>query len=886
MSTGDSSLTELGAALAGRYRLERQIGEGGMAAVYLAHDERHDRKVAVKVVHEDLGASLGQERFLAEIKTTARLQHPHILPLLDSGSTSGDGVPGGRLYYVMPYVDGESLRDRLQRERQLSVDDALRIAKETGDALAYAHAQGVIHRDVKPENILLQGGHALVADFGIALAVQQAAGARMTQTGLSLGTPQYMSPEQAAGDKTIDARADQYALGAVLYEMLTGEPPFTGATVQAIIAKVLGSDPEPPTTIRKTVPANVEAAVLRALAKLPADRFPSVRDFITALDAPSGSATQANRARGATGDARRTRTWAVAALVLGVFAGVAIGWFAWRARSSATADAISRTYVAQPPNEALPGGTTDFTVTPNGDLIYVGPGETKNATQLWRKHRADLHATRIAGTEGAQLPIVSPDGKWVAFSTDAGLLRVSVDGGAPATISPDLFSLAGRGVWLKDGRIIVNSHAVIYEVPAGGGHPVSLVTSSRFAGYDAVRVVALPGEKTILVQTCPGTCLRSAVYVVDIATRAVRLVLPDGRNPAYLANGRLAWISRAGQLMVAPFDARAMSMGAAVPMADRVAAFEVSSDGDLLYREAQGDVVARPVFVDRLGNASVVDSTWVGEMLNPALSTDGKRIAVAVVTPNDEQIWVKDLPWGAFSKVTLDAGDHFRPTWSADGHQIRFVQHIDSVFVLMERRADGTTNSHRVPIGAHQVVDAASSGDGQWLAMRTGGTDSSGVILAIHEGQDTAARVIPSGSGYKSAITLSPDGRYVAYAMVVSGNSEVFVSPFPDFASARWQVSLNGGMEPRWAHSGTELFFVTPHLDLMVAGVGTSASFSVTSVNKLFKLDGYVRDRSYHAFEVMPGDQRLLMLKMEAPPGSLVLVSHWMDEVGSRAATP
>src|SRR6188508_630931 len=207
-----------------------------MATVYLAHDLKHDRDVAIKVLHPDLGAALGGERFLTEIRTTARLQHPHILPLLDSGTTAGH--PDGReaavgpafLYYVMPLVTGETLRARLEREKLLPIDDALRIAREVADALDYAHRLGVIHRDIKPENILLQGGHALVADFGIALAVQQAGGQRMTQTGLSLGTPQYMAPEQAAGEKSVDARADVYALGAVLYEMLTGEPPFTGPT--------------------------------------------------------------------------------------------------------------------------------------------------------------------------------------------------------------------------------------------------------------------------------------------------------------------------------------------------------------------------------------------------------------------------------------------------------------------------------------------------------------------------------------------------------------------------------------------------------------------------------------------------------------------------------
>src|SRR5687767_11473380 len=259
-----------------------------MATVYLAHDLRHEREVAIKVLHPDLGAALGGDRFLSEIKTTARLQHPHILPLLDSGEADG------LLFYVMPYVRGETLRTRLERERQLPIDAALRIAREVADALGAAHAIGIIHRDIKPENILLQGGHALVADFGIALAVQHAGGQRMTQTGLSLGTPQYMSPEQAMGEKVLDARTDVYALGAVTYEMLTGEPPFSGSTVQSIVAKVLSERPMAPTAVRDTIPPGVEQAVLTALAKLPADRFATAGAFATALttDRAAGAATQ------------------------------------------------------------------------------------------------------------------------------------------------------------------------------------------------------------------------------------------------------------------------------------------------------------------------------------------------------------------------------------------------------------------------------------------------------------------------------------------------------------------------------------------------------------------------------------------------------------------
>src|SRR5574342_588158 len=231
-----------------------------MATVYLAQDLKHDRKVAIKVLRPELAAVIGAERFLSEIKTTANLQHPHILPLFDSGRTGGqaDGRSDDFLYYVMPYIEGETLRDKLNRDTQLGIDEAVRIATEVSSALDYAHRHGVIHRDIKPENILLHDGRALVADFGIALAASSAGGSRMTETGMSLGTPAYMSPEQAMGERNLDARTDVYALGCVLYEMLTGDPPFTGSTAQAVIAKVMTERPTAPSAVRDTVPEAVE----------------------------------------------------------------------------------------------------------------------------------------------------------------------------------------------------------------------------------------------------------------------------------------------------------------------------------------------------------------------------------------------------------------------------------------------------------------------------------------------------------------------------------------------------------------------------------------------------------------------------------------------------
>jgi serine/threonine-protein kinase len=358
-------LTHLNAALSDRYVLDRELGRGGMATVYFGRDLRHRRPVALKILHPDLAFALGADRFLREIEVAANLTHPHILPLYESGEVDH------LLYYVMPYIEGESLRERLRRETQLEVEDAVQIAREVADALAYAHGQGVVHRDIKPENILLYSGHALVADFGIARAVWQADEGRLTETGMAVGTAAYMSPEQGSGLEQVDGRSDVYSLGCVLYEMLAGEPPYTGPTAQAIIAKRL-SDPVPRVRrVRPPVPDAVDQCLLKALAPVPADRFATAERFAQAL----GSGIANGMARGAvpaismpdmataTGQGKRGwARWTVgAAVLLGVLVLAAIGVLVRRAPDSVVAGStagVAPTRLAVLPFENL-GDTAD-----------------------------------------------------------------------------------------------------------------------------------------------------------------------------------------------------------------------------------------------------------------------------------------------------------------------------------------------------------------------------------------------------------------------------------------------------------------------------------------------------------------------------------------------
>ncbi len=482
-------------ALADRYTVTRELGAGGMATVYLAHDLKHDRDVAIKVLHPDLGGALGSERFLSEIRTTARLQHPHILPLLDSGDAYG------LLYYVMPLVTGETLRARLERERQLPIADALRIAREVASALDYAHRQGVIHRDIKPENILLHDGSALVADFGIALAVQTAGGARMTQTGLSLGTPQYMSPEQAMGERIIDARSDVYALGAVLYEMLAGDAPFIGSSVQAIVAKVLSEKPTPIHTLRDTVPLGVEQAVGTALAKLPADRFASAAEFATALSNTSAATFSATVApMPARPRWRDARTWVAdgAGAVALALTGVLL------TRPAASESSVSRQQVhlwnhtlepsLSPGSRAV---ATQAAIAPDGSSI-VFVDSTPGGYILMRKLRDARDATVMAGTDGALSPAFSPDGRWIAYVTSDGKLKKTpVAGGGSITVAADVEYFYGSLTWIDDQTLVyLSTKLTLNRVPVDGG------VATPLKGWNAPNSTAslwgLPKQRGIL----------------------------------------------------------------------------------------------------------------------------------------------------------------------------------------------------------------------------------------------------------------------------------------------------------------------------------------------------------------------------------------------------
>ncbi|MEK6769738.1 MAG: protein kinase, partial [Gemmatimonadota bacterium] len=851
-------MQRLSASLADRYVIERELGAGGMATVYLAHDVRHDREVALKVLRPELAAILGGERFLAEIKTTANLQHPHILSLFDSGEADG------LVYYVMPYVEGESVRDRLVRERQLPVDEAIRITREVADALAYAHQHGIVHRDIKPENILLHGGHAMVADFGIALAASRSdGGTRMTETGMSLGTPHYMAPEQAMGERDITPKADVYALGCVLYEMLAGEPPFTGPTAQAIIARVMTEQPRSLALQRHTIPPQLEAVVVRALEKLPADRFASAAAFSEALANPAGFALTATGMRAAAAGPTR-RDWrsrlAMPALAVALIMTALTAWAFLRPPPPAP---VSRYRLALPLAQ-VPLFYSQVAVAPDGShLLYAGPSSAGTfVPQVWLKPRDGDQASPLPGTVGAQSATFSPDGRWIAFGVTGTLKKLQIGGGAAITLADSIASDVAAA-WLDDGSIVYvqGRSRGLRRIAEGGG----TATSVWPADSGAVREVSpLPGARGVLLSRCSANnCTNRDVWVLDLRSGASRQVVAGGVTARYLATGHVLFVRADGAVLVIPFDLGALEpRGSPVAVLDSVAIspgfsaqLDVSRSGTLVMRrDAAGQNVRHDLlWVDRTGREAPVDlggPVRLTELGNAgwALSPDGRRLAISLGGESGEAVWVKELPAGPLSRVTLDSAAAFRPRWLPGGRALSYVANTSDGLELRRVAADGTGGAELLARNERALFEGAVSPDGRWIVARTsGGIGRQGRdIVGYRVGDTTAVPLIANPAFDESAFALSPDGRWIAYESDETGRREVYVRPFPATNGGKWQASTNGGMAPVWARNGRELFFVDAARRMTAVSVAGGAEPHFGERRALFPVspDDYLDDNT------------------------------------------
>jgi serine/threonine protein kinase/Tol biopolymer transport system component len=884
------SSRRLGEALSDRYRIDRELGQGGMATVYLAQDLKHDRKVALKVLKPELAAVLGADRFVVEIKTTASLQHPHILPLFDSGTADGF------LYYVMPFIEGETLRDKLNRETQLGVDEAVRIAREVADALHYAHGKGVIHRDIKPENILIQNGRPMVADFGIALAVSAAAGGRMTETGLSLGTPHYMSPEQATADKEITGRSDVYSLASVLYEMLAGQPPHLGGSAQQIIMKIIAEQPQPVTALRKSVPPNVAAALARALEKLPADRFENAKAFADALANPAfGYRTGYAVSTAASGIHRSwnpvTLAMTALAAVLAVFLGVSA--FSKQGVRRVEQPLIRFALTDDPTVRIQSTYTRSFAVSPDGRSI-VFTGSDSLGERLWIRTIDNPRARPIPGTELGANAAFSPNGEWIAFVAGLReLKKVRLTGGDVVPITSFDARTAALS-WGANDEIFfeqIGPEDGIQRVPATGGRPELAIPFDTAAGEITQRRPLVLRDAGIVVYGSYvehfGEDATLVMYRLADGKR-VRLGLP-GIGPLAMIDDRLVYSREDGTLMAVEIDVAGMrTVGRPVPLEPRVTAFTtgsavgLSEGGTLVYRPSDATSVARIDLVDSSGrNARSLPGEFAAQGYL-RFSPDGGRLATGIGgtglrsgRPDQRpayDLWVIDVATGEPTRVTSNPVAS-APAWSHDGKRLVYVAVVNGKSELWSVAVDGAGASRVVELRGNPVSLSVHP-DGKSVIVSELNANREGIAMlrVWIDGSARAETLLVErrhGGIRPTQPRISPDGRFVAYTDY--STSAVYVRSLE--GSSVLQVSVYGATRNPvvWGRDSRHLYYNIP-LGLIEITLETSPALRVSSRRTI---RGFPLSDNY---DLSPDGKTFALASAIRGAADILVAVNWADE--------
>ena len=842
----------LASALAGRYTIERELGQGGMATVYLARDLRHDRPVALKVLHPDIAATLGPERFLREIKLAAQLQHPHILPLHDSGGAAG------LLYYVMPYVEGESLRARVARQGELPVHDAVKILVEVTDALAYAHGRGIVHRDIKPDNVLLSGRHALVTDFGVAKAVSEATGRQqLTTAGVALGTPAYMAPEQATADPGIDHRADIYALGVMGYELIAGRPPFTGRTSQEILVAQVTQPPPPLGALRPTCPPGLESVLMKCLEKRPADRWQSADELLAQLEpllTPSGGTTPATTrpVEAVVSPARRApwRRWIVPAALLLALAFV-LAFFLTRPPAELRLGRRAQLTLD-------PGLEIDPALSPDGELVAYAAGPLGETRLYVRQVEGGTPvALTRAGDGFARVPRWSPDGRRLLFLSQRGLEVMPALGGPSKLVQAVERGAWTDGTWSPDGRSIafaLGDSVFVRPMDGGTARAVGRLPEAHSCAWspDGRRLACVSGNLPFVTSEEFGNHAASSVWLLptgggaplrvthDEALNMSPVWLPGGGTLLYISDregGRDLYqlrLSRAGRpageaarlttglnaarvsvaadgrrLAYADFTESANVWSLPIPTAgvasvsqaepvttgtQLIEGFDVSSDGRWLAFDSDRGGTPQLYRMAIGGSGEVAQLTSGPEpAFAPVISPDGREIAYHAFQGGTRQAFVIPAEGGPPSQVTTGSGQYQNPEWSPDGRTLAVVRAYRTPaqkIVLVTRDAQRRWGTPR-PLLDHGILGVWAP-EGRSLLVATG------VV-----GAPRALAVVPSdAAGGEPRVVLAvrdpatdvaPAG-FSGWAWSGDGRAIYFVGRNPrDQSVAVWRLPAAGG---------------------------------------------------------------------------------------------
>jgi serine/threonine-protein kinase len=704
-----------------------------------------------------------------------------------------------------------------------------------------------------------------------------------------------MSPDQAMGEREITARSDVYALGAVLYEMLTGDPPFTGSTAQAVVARVLTESPRPLLPQRHTISGHVETAVLTALEKLPADRFGTAAEFAQALADGQGGGRISSRlaTRYPRPESAGSRRWnaalvgrVLALVVLGVAAGVLL-------RRPAPQPVVRLNVGFRALERLRAAPTLMLAISRDGSRIaYTGPDSA--GWQIWVRELSSLTGRPIPGTHGALSPVFSPDGRAVAFFTgDPGDLRIaSIDGGSIQTVVRDSARPFG-GDWTDDGLIYFGVvHGGLARVRAGGGAYTVLSRVDTTAGVAEHNFPhLLPDGKRALIQVWRSTLLDCTIGLLDLATGAITPIA-DGIAGVASSTGDLVFATSAGAILALPLTSVTsktprmpvtLGEGIQIDPLSGTAEFGLSKSGTLLYVIGTGGAgQSSPVWIDRNGRVAPVDSSWrivISNLASVAISPDGYRLAYSQAASGGEQIWVRDLRTAVTTRVTFGKGLNIRPVWTADGRSLAFVSTRTGRRQAWLQRADGSAEAESLLADPGQVDEIAFAPGGKSYILRRGSGGSQTRDLFWKGGADLALRPLATSSFDEYSATLSPDGRWFAYVSRESGREEVYVRNVADPSAGKWQISASGGSEPRWAHSGREIFFRAGRGEMLAAAVTTGGGFSSATSRVLFTNEAVLIGDHYATYDVSRDDRRFLMFQRAGSEPEMVVVLNWLEEL-------